>query len=94
MTERPEDPVVDAWRGLLVAHSRLVPAVEAETERVTNEYARQARIPGFRRGHAGRARSDRSSSDRRHVDRPGSRRGRAGRARAGRAGPCTARRCR
>ena len=28
MTE--EDPVVDAWRGLLVAHSRLVPAVEAD----------------------------------------------------------------
>ncbi len=27
-----------------------VPAVEAETERVTNEYARQARIPGFRKG--------------------------------------------
>src|SRR5207248_10403550 len=27
---RPEDPVVDAWRGLLVAHSRLVPAVEAD----------------------------------------------------------------
>ena len=25
-----EDPVVDAWRGLLVAHSRLVPAVEAD----------------------------------------------------------------
>ena len=24
------DPVVDAWRGLLVAHSRLVPAVEAD----------------------------------------------------------------
>ena len=30
MTERPEDPVVDAWRGLLVAHSRLVPEVEAD----------------------------------------------------------------
>src|SRR6185503_6943563 len=27
---RPEDPAVDAWRGLLVAHSRLVPAVEAD----------------------------------------------------------------
>lgn len=26
----PEDPAVDAWRGLLVAHSRLVPAVEAD----------------------------------------------------------------
>jgi DNA-binding MarR family transcriptional regulator len=26
----PEDAVVDAWRGLLVAHSRLVPAVEAD----------------------------------------------------------------
>ena len=26
----PEDPVVEAWRGLLVAHSRLVPAVEAD----------------------------------------------------------------
>ena len=25
-----EDPVVDAWRGLLVAHSRLVPEVEAD----------------------------------------------------------------
>jgi DNA-binding MarR family transcriptional regulator len=25
-----EDPVVDAWRGLLVAHSRLVPAIEAD----------------------------------------------------------------
>jgi DNA-binding MarR family transcriptional regulator len=25
-----EDPVVQAWRGLLVAHSRLVPAVEAD----------------------------------------------------------------
>jgi DNA-binding MarR family transcriptional regulator len=25
-----DDPVVDAWRGLLVAHSRLVPAVEAD----------------------------------------------------------------
>ena len=25
-----EDPVVEAWRGLLVAHSRLVPAVEAD----------------------------------------------------------------
>ena len=24
------DPAVDAWRGLLVAHSRLVPAVEAD----------------------------------------------------------------
>src|SRR5690348_3757651 len=28
--DRPEDPAVDAWRGLLVAHSRLVPAVEAD----------------------------------------------------------------
>ena len=27
---RAEDPAVDAWRGLLVAHSRLVPAVEAD----------------------------------------------------------------
>ena len=26
----PEDPVVEAWRGLLVAHARLVPAVEAD----------------------------------------------------------------
>ena len=26
----PGDPAVDAWRGLLVAHSRLVPAVEAD----------------------------------------------------------------
>jgi DNA-binding MarR family transcriptional regulator len=25
-----DDPVVEAWRGLLVAHSRLVPAVEAD----------------------------------------------------------------
>jgi DNA-binding MarR family transcriptional regulator len=25
-----EDPVVDAWRGLLIAHSKLVPAVEAD----------------------------------------------------------------
>ena len=25
-----EDPVVEAWRGLLVAHSRLVPAVEGD----------------------------------------------------------------
>ena len=25
-----EDPVIDAWRGLLVAHSKLVPAVEAD----------------------------------------------------------------
>jgi DNA-binding MarR family transcriptional regulator len=25
-----EDPVVDAWRGLLMAHSRLVPAVEGD----------------------------------------------------------------
>jgi DNA-binding MarR family transcriptional regulator len=30
MTEDREDPVVAAWRGLLVAHSRLVPAVEAD----------------------------------------------------------------
>ena len=30
MTEHPEDPKVAAWRGLLVAHSRLVPAVEAD----------------------------------------------------------------
>ena len=30
MTEGPDDPAVDAWRGLLVAHSRLVPAVEAD----------------------------------------------------------------
>src|ERR1700759_4883333 len=29
-TGRPEDPAVDAWRGVLVAHSRLVPAVEAD----------------------------------------------------------------
>src|SRR5690349_24934216 len=28
--DRPEDPAVDAWRGLLVAHSRLLPAVEAD----------------------------------------------------------------
>jgi DNA-binding MarR family transcriptional regulator len=27
---RAEDAVVDAWRGLLVAHSRLVPAIEAD----------------------------------------------------------------
>ena len=27
-----EDPVVEAWRGLLVAHSRLVPAVEADLQ--------------------------------------------------------------
>src|SRR5690349_11899036 len=27
---RAEDPAVDAWRGLLIAHSRLVPAVEAD----------------------------------------------------------------
>jgi DNA-binding MarR family transcriptional regulator len=26
----PEDPAVEAWRGLLVTHSRLVPAVEAD----------------------------------------------------------------
>ena len=25
-----EDPAVAAWRGLLVAHSRLVPAIEAD----------------------------------------------------------------
>ena len=30
VASRPEDPAVDAWRGLLVAHSRLVPAVEAD----------------------------------------------------------------
>jgi DNA-binding MarR family transcriptional regulator len=29
-TPRPADPAVDAWRGLLVAHSKLVPAVEAD----------------------------------------------------------------
>jgi DNA-binding MarR family transcriptional regulator len=29
-TPRAGDAVVDAWRGLLVAHSRLVPAVEAD----------------------------------------------------------------
>ena len=30
VTSMAEDPAVDAWRGLLVAHSRLVPAVEAD----------------------------------------------------------------
>jgi hypothetical protein len=30
VTQGPDDPAVDAWRGLLVAHSRLVPAVEAD----------------------------------------------------------------
>jgi DNA-binding MarR family transcriptional regulator len=30
MSEHREDPAVAAWRGLLVAHSRLVPAVEAD----------------------------------------------------------------
>ena len=30
MTEAREDPEVAAWRGLLVAHSRLVPALEAD----------------------------------------------------------------
>src|SRR5262249_42396886 len=30
MAEEREDPAVAAWRGLLVAHSRLVPAVEAD----------------------------------------------------------------
>ncbi len=30
VTKGPDDPAVDAWRGLLVAHSRLVPAVEAD----------------------------------------------------------------
>lgn len=30
MAEDREDPVVAAWRGLLIAHSRLVPAVEAD----------------------------------------------------------------
>ena len=30
MTEHSEDPAVAAWRGLLVAHSRLVPAIEAD----------------------------------------------------------------
>jgi DNA-binding MarR family transcriptional regulator len=30
MTEDIQDPVVAAWRGLLVAHARLVPAVEAD----------------------------------------------------------------
>jgi len=29
-TARAGDAVVDAWRGLLVAHSTLVPAVEAD----------------------------------------------------------------
>jgi len=29
-TPQAEDAVVDAWRGLLVAHSRLVPAMEAD----------------------------------------------------------------
>src|SRR5215475_7035753 len=29
-TAQAEDAVVDAWRGLLVAHSRLVPAIEAD----------------------------------------------------------------
>src|SRR6516164_9440958 len=30
MAEDGEDPEVAAWRGLLIAHSRLVPAVEAD----------------------------------------------------------------
>jgi DNA-binding MarR family transcriptional regulator len=30
VTDSGEDPAVAAWRGLLVAHSRLVPAVEAD----------------------------------------------------------------
>jgi len=30
VTEHSEDPAVAAWRGLLVAHSRLVPTVEAD----------------------------------------------------------------
>jgi DNA-binding MarR family transcriptional regulator len=30
VTEAREDPEVAAWRGLLVAHSRLVPALEAD----------------------------------------------------------------
>src|SRR5215471_6904505 len=30
MTEEREDPEVAAWRGLLVAHSRLVPAIERD----------------------------------------------------------------
>jgi DNA-binding MarR family transcriptional regulator len=30
MAEDREDPAVAAWRGMLVAHSRLVPAVEAD----------------------------------------------------------------
>src|SRR5260370_39209626 len=30
MPEGREDPQVAAWRGLLIAHSRLVPAVEAD----------------------------------------------------------------
>jgi DNA-binding MarR family transcriptional regulator len=30
MAEGREDPEVAAWRGLLVAHSRLVPAIEAD----------------------------------------------------------------
>src|SRR5215475_3055740 len=30
MAEEREDPAVAAWRGLLIAHSRLVPAVEAD----------------------------------------------------------------
>src|ERR1700756_1585883 len=30
MAEDRDDPQVAAWRGLLVAHSRLVPAVEAD----------------------------------------------------------------
>jgi DNA-binding MarR family transcriptional regulator len=32
MAEDREDPEVAAWRGLLVAHSRLVPAVEADLQ--------------------------------------------------------------
>ena len=30
MAEDREDPQVAAWRGLLIAHSRLVPAIEAD----------------------------------------------------------------
>jgi DNA-binding MarR family transcriptional regulator len=33
VTQDQEDPAVVAWRGLLVAHSRLVPAVEADLRR-------------------------------------------------------------
>ena len=37
-----DDPVVAAWRGLLVAHSRLVPAVEGDLRAAGQQALRKA----------------------------------------------------